>query len=113
MLNIPSVQTGNEKEKFIERVLIDATLAHSCKLPTVKGQRYLWEKVILIKNVEERLENHRALVLPKQDKLKAMELAHEKLKHTRKRKVLNILSSSFVWTLMAMDAHAHVHSCSV
>ena len=49
-------------------------------------------------------------MLPKQNRLKAMELAHEKLGHAGKRKVLNILSRSFVWPLMAKDVHAHVHN---
>ena len=94
--------------------MTDATLALCRKLTTVKVQGYVWENSILMKNVEDELGNHRSLVvLPKQDRLKAMELAHEKLGHAGKRKFLNILSRSFVWPLMAKDVHAHVHSCSV
>ena len=94
--------------------MTDATLALCRKLTTVKVQGYVWENSILMKNMEDELGNHRSLVvLPKQDRLKAMELAHEKLGHAGKRNVLNILSRSFVWPLMAKDVHAHVHSCSV
>jgi len=42
-----------------------------------------------------------------------MELAHEKLGHAVKRKVLSILSRSFIWPLMAKNVHTHFNSCSV
>ena len=62
----------------------------------------------------DELGNEKQLIaIPKGNRAKILSIAHDKLVHLGKRKVLRVISRSFIWQLLARHLTLHVKSYAV
>ena len=99
-LEPPTLTKGGQRTNFIKQLRLDLSF-HHCRVLAYREERgYCWQEGILLKVSYEIRGEIELLVLPKSERVKVLQAAHEYASHGGTRKVLKLIIRNFVWPFM-------------
>ncbi len=111
---IGPMKEGNDGRKFREKLLVDDSLRTWRELGTRGERGFKWDKELLLRGMYVSWEEYAdVIVVPKEFRLRILEMAHERCGHLSGGKVAKLVGRYFLWPGMVKDIEGHCSSCQV
>ncbi len=111
---IRPMKRGKDGKEFREKLLVDDSLRTWRELGTRRERGFKWDKELLLRGMYVSWEEYAdIIVVPKEFRLRILEMAHERCGHLGGGKVAKLVSRYFLWPGMVKEVEEHCRGCRV